>query len=61
MNEQIVSSRIIVVQEIIMTDIILFDEDTILIPIQSSTTLIKIERNPYVSLGNFKPEYSLFQ
>lgn len=61
MNEEIVSSRIVFVEEVIMTDIILFDVDTILIPIESSTTLVKIERNPHITLGNFKPEYSRFQ
>lgn len=43
-----------------MTDIIVLYVKSILIPIQSTTTLIKIERDPTFSIGQFSPKYSLF-
>jgi hypothetical protein len=42
MEEEAVAARIALIGEKIMTDIILFDKETILIPIVSSTALVKI-------------------
>ena len=46
LEEEMVAARLAAIEVKIMTDIILFDPFTILIPIDSSTYLIRIERNP---------------
>ena len=55
------SSKIAAEAKPIMTDIFLVNEDTIIVPIESNTSLIKIERNPSAELGFLPPQYSKFQ
>ena len=56
-----VAARILSRQDRIMAGMFLLDQDTLLVPVSSSASLIRIQRNPMVELGGFTPEYSRFE